>query len=109
MSHFTVRQFLDACRGTWYGPAELLEKTIQGVTVDSRLVQEGCLFVAVPGERVDGHCFIPKVYEKGALCAVSQQKLSDPAGPYLLVDNTLQALKDAAEAFRYIHECGAIH
>ena len=100
MSHFTVRQFLDACRGTWYGPAELLEKTIQGVTVDSRLVQEGCLFVAVPGERVDGHCFIPKVYEKGALCAVSQQKLSDPAGPYLLVDNTLQALKDAAEAFR---------
>lgn len=100
MSHFTVRQFLDACRGTWYGPAELLEKTIQGVTVDSRLVQEGCLFVAVPGEQVDGHCFIPKIYEKGALCAVSQQKLSDPAGPYLLVDNTLQALKDAAEAFR---------
>lgn len=100
MSHFTIRRFRDACRGTWYGPPELLDKTIRGVTVDSRLVHEGCLFIATPGERADGHRFIPDVYEKGALCAVSQQKLADPAGPYLLVENTLQALKDAAEAYR---------
>lgn len=23
MKHFTIRQFMDACRGTWYGPPEL--------------------------------------------------------------------------------------
>ena len=93
MSHFTIRQFMDACHGIWYGPPELLDKAIQGVTVDSRLVKKDSLFVATPGERADGHRFIPDVYEKGALCAVSQQKLTNPAGPYLLVENTLQALK----------------
>lgn len=100
MSRFTIRQFMDACHGIWYGPPELLDKAIQGVTVDSRLVKKDSLFVATPGERADGHRFIPDVYEKGALCAVSQQKLTNPAGPYLLVENTLQALKDAAEAYR---------
>lgn len=100
MSHFTIRQFMDACHGIWHGPPELLDKTFQGVTVDSRLVKKNCVFVATSGERADGHRFIPDVYEKGALFAVSQQELTNPAGPYLLVENTLQALKDAAEAYR---------
>lgn len=100
MKHFTIRQFVDACRGTWYGPEDLLDRTIRGVVVDSRLVQEGDLFLATVGERTDGHRYIPDVYQKGAVCAVSQQRLSDPAGPYLLVEDTLQALKDAAEAYR---------
>lgn len=100
MKHFTIRQFAEACRGVWYGPSEALEQDIRGVVVDSRLVQEGFLFIAVPGEQTDGHRFIPDVYQKGAAAAVSQQKLSDPAGPYLLVEDTLQALKDGAEAYR---------
>lgn len=57
-------------------------------------------FVAIPGERVDGHKFIPDVYAKGAACALSQQELTDPAGPYLLVEDTQQALKEAAESYR---------
>lgn len=100
MKHFTVRQFMEACRGTWHGPSELLEREIHGVVTDSRYVQKDDLFIAVVGERVDGHRFIPNIYAKGALCAVSQQKLSEPAGPYLLVEDTLQALKDGAEAYR---------
>lgn len=100
MKHFTIRQFMDACRGIWHGPPELLDHPIQGVVTDSRLIKEHDLFVAIAGERVDGHHFIPGIYEKGALCALSQQKLSEPAGPYLLVEDTLQALKDGAEAYR---------
>ncbi len=100
MKKFTIRQFMEACHGIWHGPSELLDQTIQGVTVDSRLVEKDYLFVATVGEKTDGHRYIPDVYEKGALCAVSQQKLSKPAGPYLLVEDTLQALKDAAEAYR---------
>ena len=79
---------------------ELLDRNIQSVVVDSRLVTKDSVFVATVGERVDGHRFIPDIYGNGALCAVSRQKLSDPAGPYLLVDDTLQALKDIAEAYR---------
>lgn len=100
MKQFTIRQFMEACHGIWHGSSELLNQTIQGVTVDSRLVEKGCLFVATVGEKTDGHRYIPDVYQSGALCAVSQQKLSEPAGPYLLVEDTLQALKDAAEAYR---------
>lgn len=100
MKHFTVNQFVKACNGTYYGPSDILEKEIQGVAVDSRKIQKDFLFAATVGEHVDGHRFIPDVYEKGAICAVSQQKLNAPAGPYILVEDTLQALKDGAEAYR---------
>jgi len=100
MRHFTVKQFAEACSGTYFGPSDILEKEIQGVAVDSRKVEKDFLFVATVGERVDGHSFIPAAYEKGAICALSQQKPADPAGPCILVEDTFQALKDGAEAYR---------
>lgn len=100
MKSFTVKQFADACHAQFFGPASVLEQNLTGVTIDSRAVTDGCLFAAIPGERVDGHRFIPDVYQHGAVCALSQQKLTDPAGPYLLVPDTQQALKEAAEAYR---------
>ena len=93
MKHFTVRQFKDACQARYFGPEEALDQELSGVETDSRGVTKGTLFVAIPGERVDGHKFIPDVYAKGAACALSQQELTDPAGPYLLVEDTQQALK----------------
>lgn len=100
MKHFTLEQFADACGGTYYGPAELLKKEIHSVTIDSRRIEKDTLFIAIVGERADGHRFIPDIYAGGALCAVSQQKLANPSGPYILVENTLQALKNGAEAYR---------
>ncbi|MGN0847303.1 MAG: UDP-N-acetylmuramoyl-tripeptide--D-alanyl-D-alanine ligase [Kiritimatiellia bacterium] len=41
-------------------------KTFAGATLDSRLVRPGMLFVAVKGERVDGHDYIPQALERGA-------------------------------------------
>ena len=95
MRHFTVRQFAKACQAQYFGPEEVLEQEIHGVVIDNRQIEEGYLFAAVAGERVDGHTFIPSAFEKGAICALSEQKLENPSGPYLLVENTLQALKDA--------------
>lgn len=100
MRHFTLKQFTEACHGTYYGPSEALYKEMKGVVVDSRKVEKDFLFIATVGERVDGHKFIPDVYQKGALCAVSQKKLESPSGPYILVEDTFQALKDAAESYR---------
>lgn len=100
MKQFTLRQFTEACHGTYYGPSEVLDKEIRGVVVDSRKVEKDFLFIATVGERVDGHKFIPDVYQKGALCAVSQKKPESPSGPYILVKDTLQALKDGAESYR---------
>ena len=40
------------------------------VTTDSREVCPGCIFVAFPGERFDGHDFAAKALEAGAFCVV---------------------------------------
>lgn len=100
MIDFTIRQFAQACHATWYGPKELLDHKLQGVVLDSRKVKKGDLFIAVTGQNVDGHRFIPDVFSKGALCVLSQQELTNPAGPYLLVEDTLQALREAARVYR---------
>ncbi len=100
MKQFTLRQFMKACHGIYQGPSESLDRPIGNVQVDSRLIKKGDLFIATVGEKTDGHRFIPDVWQKSALCAVGQQKLSSPSGPYLLVEDTLKALKDAAESYR---------
>ena len=71
-----------------------------GVVIDSRKVEAGNLFVAIKGERVDGHTFIDAVYEQGAAAVVSEQRLENPKGPYILVESTTQALKDIAAFYR---------
>ena len=42
------------------------DRPIRGAAVDSRLVKPGQLFVALPGERTDGHLHIPDAIERGA-------------------------------------------
>lgn len=73
---------------------------IQGAVTDSRQVEKGYLFVPIKGERVDGHDFIPSVFEKGALAVLSEKPLVDCPGPYILVESCLQALKDIAAYYR---------
>ena len=46
--------------------ASMAELPIDGITDDSREVQPGFLFVAVPGVNVDGHRFIPNALAAGA-------------------------------------------
>ncbi|MBN2550578.1 MAG: UDP-N-acetylmuramoyl-tripeptide--D-alanyl-D-alanine ligase [Anaerolineales bacterium] len=51
--------------------------------IDSRQVIPGCLFVALPGQHVDGHDFVDQAFEKGAHAAIVQRDLS---ARYHLVD-----------------------
>lgn len=87
-----------AVNGIFYGSDEAGERLIKGVAIDSRKIEEGWMFVAIPGERVDGHTFIPQVLENKAVCAVSEKKL-EGVEPYILVKSTAQALKDLAEYY----------
>ena len=73
---------------------------ITGAVIDSRQVEPGYLYIPIRGERVDGHRFIPDVFEKGALAVLSEEPLENPAGPYILVASSEQALKDIAEFYR---------
>lgn len=100
MKHMSIQEITAACGGTYYGSAELASREVGSVVIDSRKAEEGSLFIAIRGARVDGHSFIPQVMEKGALCAVSEQDLGDVPYPYIKVNSCQQALKDIAEHYR---------
>ncbi len=71
-----------------------------GVVLDSRQVEKGFVFIATRGERVDGHRFIPEVFEKGALGVVCERLPEKPAGPCILVEDSFQALQRLGEFYR---------
>ena len=73
---------------------------ITGVTMDSRKIEAGFLFVAIKGERVDGHDFIGQVFEKGAACVLCEHVPEGVTGPCVVVDNTVKALQALAEWYR---------
>lgn len=99
MKSFTLKQALDACKGQYFGEADLLEKEISSIVTDSRKVQKDSLFAAIAGERVDGHNFIPQCIEVGALCSLCEKTPADNS-PHILVESTKQALIDIATAYR---------
>ena len=100
MPNMSLKNIAVACEGTYVGAKECEEKVICGAVIDSRLVEEDYLFIPIKGERVDGHKFIPQVFEKGACCVLSEIELENPAGPYIRVASTEEALKKIAAFYR---------
>ena len=96
----SLAQIAAACCGTYIGAEAEKTVSVTGVVIDSRQVEPGNLYIPIRGERVDGHKFIPDVFAKGAAAVLSEEKLKQPAGPYILVDSSEQALKDIAEYYR---------
>ena len=77
------------------------DKTVPSVTFDSREVEEGGLFTAIPGTRVNGHDFIPQVIEVGVQTIVCEQVPDHlPESVTLIqVDNAAEALAIIAHNF----------
>lgn len=70
---------------------------VTGVTFDSREVQPGDLFVAMPGTVHDGHKFVDGAFAAGAAGAVVSQPVG---GPHVLVEDTFAALQALGRAAR---------
>ncbi|MCI9456423.1 MAG: UDP-N-acetylmuramoyl-tripeptide--D-alanyl-D-alanine ligase [Oscillospiraceae bacterium] len=117
MYQFTAADAAKACNARIYDPAagklvpwdafpdweETGKIPLTDLCTDSREAQTGCLFAAIPGERVDGHQFIPAALEKGAAAVLSQRPdlAGDTPDPRVLqVENTLDALLQIAAAYR---------
>jgi UDP-N-acetylmuramoyl-tripeptide--D-alanyl-D-alanine ligase len=74
---------------------------ISGVTTDSRRISAGDLFVALTGERFDGHEFVAEAIRRGAAAAlVSRRVQGDLPIPQVLVDDTRLALGRLAASWR---------
>ncbi|MBS1578773.1 MAG: UDP-N-acetylmuramoyl-L-alanyl-D-glutamate--2,6-diaminopimelate ligase [Bacteroidetes bacterium] len=75
--------------------------TVNDIQIDSRKVSDGCVFVAIKGEKSDGHNFINKAIEQGAsviVCEELPQQLNDTV-TYLLVNNSHEAVAYMAHNF----------
>jgi UDP-N-acetylmuramoyl-tripeptide--D-alanyl-D-alanine ligase len=95
------------------------QERVTGAVVDSRQASQGCLFVAVPGERVDGHDFVHQAFDQGAKVAFIQKDLTSQfrvldlriktkgkiqevfEAPFCIrVDDTVVALQETARFWR---------
>ncbi len=77
--------------------------SVRGVSIDTRTLVPGEAYLAIRGERLDGHAFVPAAFERGAsLAVVAAGDDPDAAlpGPGVRVDDTLEALHALAAAAR---------
>ena len=103
MQGLNINTVAQACNGKIYTvDSNISNKEFTGVEIDSRNIMEGNLFIATQGERVDGHSFIPSVFEKGALAVICEKLPEKMDGTCILVEDSFQALKDIAKYYRSI-------
>lgn len=97
---FETRTFAGWVSGT----SQALPPTLCGVIQDSRKLTPGCLYVALRGERFDGHDFVAQALRAGAAAALVEASWPAPAEsaawPLIRVRDTRRALADAARAWR---------
>jgi UDP-N-acetylmuramoyl-tripeptide--D-alanyl-D-alanine ligase len=84
-------------------------ETVTGVSTDSRTVRRGELFVALKGERFDGHAFVADAAQKGAVAAIVQRLLPLTL-PQIVVADPLRALGElAAHYLHHLQSQSAFH
>lgn len=97
MKNLTLQNLAIACKGEIHNlNNDYIE--VDNITIDSRNVTKDSLFIAIKGERVDGHEFIDECYKAGAICVISEKELNTDK-PYIWVFSSVQALKDIAEFY----------
>lgn len=88
---------------------EITERQILSVSTDTRDIQAGALFVALKGERFDGHRFCQSAADKGASLLLVSEDSNLPLGlPYVLVSDTTVALGKIARFYRLRLGCKVI-
>lgn len=108
MKGMSIQAIAGACAGVVYhkngivadASEACMMQEVKGVELDSRKLQEGYLFIATKGERVDGHSFIGQAFEKGCYAVVCEKLPENVAGPCILVEDSFKALQDIAAYYR---------
>lgn len=76
------------------------DTVISGICKDTRFVQPGDLFVAIRGQKFDGHDFIPRAASLGAAAVLVEHLCEDCLVPQLVVENSIRALGEIACGYR---------
>ena len=97
MDFLTVKEIVDATKGE---PWRLsLSQKVKGISVDSRTIKKGELFIALKGEEHDGHRFVGEALRKGAAASLVSKHIKCKTH-LIKVKNTLKALGDIAKEYR---------
>ena len=73
---------------------------IRNVVSDSRKVEKDSVFVAIKGEKADGHDYITSVFDAGAAAVICEKFPENPTGICIKVENSIKAVQRAAEYYR---------
>jgi len=105
---WTLDSALEATRGVLVGPRD--PRRFSGICTDSRRLRAGELFLALKGDRFDGHDFVTQVIAAGAAGVVAARDRWEAMGggsplpvPVIVVEDTLTALGDLAASWRRLH------
>jgi UDP-N-acetylmuramoyl-tripeptide--D-alanyl-D-alanine ligase len=102
MEPMHLSDVIEAVRGELVQGSSNIE--ISGVSIDSRSIKPGDLFLAFPGERVDGHDFLEQVFDQGAAAAVISHPVNfQSRAALIMVDDPLKALQDLAYYYRQLY------
>jgi UDP-N-acetylmuramoyl-tripeptide--D-alanyl-D-alanine ligase len=103
---WTPAAFAEIAGGRWLAPPADTQTPITGLGIDSRTVRPGEAFVAIAGERFDGHAFLEQARAAGAVLAIVEQDVSPLAADssdglaLLRVESTVAALQALAYRWR---------
>lgn len=100
MTGLNLKTIAVACGGTYVGDQALAEIQPNEIVIDSRAVQPGNLFAALPGEKVDGHAFVSKAFDAGAVACLVTHVPEGETRPCIVVEDVVAAMGDIAAAYR---------
>jgi UDP-N-acetylmuramoyl-tripeptide--D-alanyl-D-alanine ligase len=94
MMPMTLQEIAQAVQGrlTSGGTAADSPQYASSVYSDSRQLHDGSLFVAIAGERVDGHRFVGSIAHYGAVAAIVEHEVAEASIPQIIVDDSVKAL-----------------
>ena len=96
MEKISIYEIAKAIGAQYHGPDGMVDH----ISTDSRQLEGSCLFVALEGERVDGHRFIPQALREGAAFAVAHHKVEGDDSRVLYVPDTFPVLMEIAYLYR---------
>ncbi|MBK7230321.1 MAG: UDP-N-acetylmuramoyl-tripeptide--D-alanyl-D-alanine ligase [Ignavibacteriales bacterium] len=100
--HLNIEDIFNLPTAVIYNPDKF--KSIYHVSIDSRNIKKNTLFIAIKGERFDGHDFIDEVVKKGAAAVIinakSFREIKNLDFPVITVKDTTIALGDVAKLWR---------
>ena len=95
MEKMTLAEIIDAVDGSFGYPSDVF---VDNISTDTRTIKEGSVFVAIKGEKSDGHDYAVKAMGLGAVAVISERAVD--GAKCIIVDSTRKALLDLAAYYR---------